>query len=62
MLNSENKFYDQTFLPIMLCRFSINLFALKKCRILHSENLTSNKKISGIKFLKKYSADYFNIA
>ena len=52
----------KTFLPIMLCRFSIDLFALKKCRILHIENLTSNKKISGIKFLKKYSADYFNIA
>ena len=33
----------------MLCRFSIDLFALKKYRILHIDNLTSNKKKSGIK-------------
>ena len=32
-------------------RFSNDLFALKKSRILHIENLTSNKKISGIKLL-----------
>ena len=35
----------------MLCRFSIDTSALKKCRILHMEHLTSNKKDSGIKFL-----------
>ena len=35
---------------IMPCRFSNVLFALKKCRILLIENLTSNKK-SGIKLL-----------
>ena len=35
---------------IMLCRISNDLFALKKCRILHIEYLTSNKK-SGIKLL-----------
>ena len=35
----------------MLNRFSNDLFALKKCRILHIENLTSNNKNSGIKLL-----------
>ena len=30
-------------------RFLNDLFALKKCRIVHIENLTTNKKISGIK-------------
>ena len=35
----------------MLCRFSIDFFALKKCSILHIENWTSNKKKSGIKLL-----------
>ena len=29
----------------MLCRFSHDLSALKKCRILHIEYLASNKKI-----------------
>ena len=32
-------------------RFSNDLFALKKCRILHIENLTCNKKIVLIKLL-----------
>ena len=38
-------------LPSMHCRFSNDLFALKKCRILDIENSTSNKKISDIKLL-----------
>ena len=46
MLISENKF-----LPIMLGGFSNDLFAPKKCPILHIENLTSNKNDSGIKLL-----------
>ena len=32
-------------------RFSNDLFALKKCRFLDIENLSSNKKNSGIKLL-----------
>ena len=31
--------------------FSIDLLALKKCRILHIENLTSNEKNSAINLL-----------
>ena len=34
-------------------RFSNDLFALKKCRSLRIENLTSNKRNSGIKLLMK---------
>ena len=37
------------FLPVMPRKFSDDLFALKKCCILHIENLTINKKHSGIK-------------
>ena len=52
MLNSENKTYDlKKVLPIMLCRFSNELFALKKYRILHIEYLTRYLKNSGIKLL-----------
>ena len=36
-------------LPIMLCRILNDLFAPKKCRSLHMEILTSNKKNSDIK-------------
>ena len=51
-LNSENKNFDLKSSPNhMLCRFSIDLFALKKCRILHIENLTCNLKDSGINLL-----------
>ena len=39
------------FFPIMPCRFSNDLFALKECRILHIENLTSNNFFPGIKLL-----------
>ena len=46
----------------MQCRFSIDLFALEKYRILHIENLTSNKYNSGIKLFNEFSADLFNIA
>ena len=35
----------------MPCRFSNDPFALKKCSILHIENVPSDKKISGIKLL-----------
>ena len=38
----------------MLCRFSNNRFALKKCRILDIENSTSNKKNFN---MNEYSAD-----
>ena len=41
----------------MSCRFSNNLFALKKCRILHNENLTSNKKKFGYQAFNEHSAD-----
>ena len=45
MLNSENKNYNfKKILPIMIYRFSIDLFALKKCRILRIEKLKSNEK------------------
>ena len=39
------------FPPIMRHRFSNDLIALKKCRFLDIENLSSNKKNSGIKLL-----------
>ena len=45
------KLMTKKIFQIMLCRFSIDLFALKKYRILHIENLTSNRKISGIRLL-----------
>ena len=52
MLNSENKTYDlKKIIPVMFCRFSIDLSALKKCPILHIENLTSKKKKLGIKII-----------
>ena len=52
MLNRKKKTYDLKKIPIMLCRFSNELFfAVKKCRILHIEYLASNKKISDIKLL-----------
>ena len=43
----ENKLMIKKILPIMPCRFSLDLFALMKC----IGNLTSNKKKSGIKLL-----------
>ena len=52
----------KTSLPITPCRFSIDLFALKKCRILHIENLTSNKKFSGIKLFNEHCADNLIVA
>ena len=45
------KHMTKTFLQIMLYRFSNDLFALKKYRIFHIENLTSIKNNSGIKLL-----------
>ena len=42
-------------------RFSNNLFAQKKCRILHIENLLSNKKNSGIKLLITNADKFFEI-
>ena len=54
MQNSKIKLRIEKFLPIMLCRFSNDIFALKKCRIQRFENLTS-KKIRVSSF-NKYSA------
>ena len=48
-------------LPNMLCRFSNDLLALKKCRILHIEKLPRNKKFVYQAF-NKYSAEKLNIA
>ena len=53
MLNIENKIYDQKCFNIVACRISNHLLALKKCRILHIENLSSKEKKSGIKLLMK---------
>ena len=38
-------------LPIILVDFQMTFSALKKCCILHIENITSNKKKSSIKVL-----------
>ena len=56
MLNSKNKANDLKILPIMFCKFSNDYFALKKCRILHIKNLTSNKKF-GYQAFNEYSAN-----
>ena len=48
MLNSK-------MIPIMLCRFSNDLFALKEYSILHIDNLTSNKKFE-YKAFNEFSA------
>ena len=45
------------FLPIMPRKFSNDLFALKKCCILHIENLTSNKKKFGYQAFNEHIAD-----
>ena len=50
------------FHTIMPCRFSNDLFALKKCRILHIENLTSNKKKFGCQAFNKRNADKLIVA
>ena len=42
MLNSENKTKER-FLQTISCKSLNDFFALKICRILHIENLTSNK-------------------
>ena len=47
---SEIKTFDEKILPIMPCRFSNDLLA-QKSLFLHVENLTRNKKRSGIKLL-----------
>ena len=46
----------KTFLLIMPCRFSNDLLALKKYRILHIEKLTNNKK-NGHQTFNENSAD-----
>ena len=43
-------------------RFLNDLFALKKCRILHIDNLISNKKNFGYQSLNEHSADKLVIA
>ena len=42
-------------------RFSNDHFTLKKCRILHIENLTSNKK-NGYQPFNEHSADKLGVA
>ena len=56
MQNSKIILMIEHFLPIMLCRFSNDLFALTKFLILHIENLTSKKKKFGYQAINKYSA------
>ena len=51
MLNGHLKFTIKKILPTMPVTFLNDLFALMKCRILIIENLTINKKNSGIKLL-----------
>ena len=46
----------------MPCRFSNDIFALKKCSILHIENLTSNKTIFGYQAFNEHSADKLVVA
>ena len=60
-LNCENKTYDFKFLLIMPHRFSNDLFALEKCRILYIDNLTSKKKF-GYQAVNEHSADKVVIA
>ena len=43
-------------------KFSNDLFALKKCCILHIENLTSNKKKFGYQAFNEHSADKLVVA
>ena len=62
MLNSEKKLLIKKILPILICRFSNELFELKKCRILHIENLTSNENIGIASLHNEYSADKLDIA
>ena len=51
MLNSKKKTYDKKCLQIKRYRYSNDFFALRKCRVLHIVNLTSNDNFSGIKLL-----------
>ena len=44
MSKSENKSKTKKILPNHDCRFSNDLFPLKKCCFLHIGNITSNKK------------------
>ena len=41
----------------MLCRFSNDIFALKKCWILHIENISSNKQKFGYQAFNEHGAD-----
>ena len=43
-------------------KLSIDLFALKKCCILHIENLTINKKKFGYQGFNEHSADKLVVA
>ena len=49
MLNCKHKTYDKKNSPNHAVYISNDLFALKKCYILHIGNLTSNKTFPGIK-------------
>ena len=56
MLNSENNIYDLKN-SLMLCRFSNDLFALKKRRIFYIKNLTRNKEKNVYQTFNEYGAD-----
>ena len=49
-------------LPIMLCKLLNYLIALKKCRILHIENLTSNTIFFGYEDFNELSAETLIVA
>ena len=50
------------YFPIMPCKFSNDLFAPKKCRILQIENLTYNKQSFGYQAFNEHSADELIVA
>ena len=55
------KLLNEKILPIMLCRISNDLFALKKRRIFYIKNLTRNKEKNVYQTFNEYGADKFNI-
>ena len=58
-LDSKNKPNDLKNVPIVPCRFSNDLFTLKKCRILHIEKAIKN---FGFQAFNKHSADNLIVA
>ena len=57
MLNSENKIQIKKFLKIMPFRFSNDLFALKKCHIIHKQYF-----LGGYQAFNEHSADWLTVA